>query len=103
MEMPITLSVDKKAGFLLFPQARRKRPDLYTVIHSFNGYPQSCGNFKPCPRGQIEIDKVGITVEKGWALWKKRTYTQLFENSLCISPVDERKKEGIVREMHSFS
>ena len=53
MEMPITLSVDKKAGFSAFSTGKKKKTGL---IHS---YPQ------------LEIDKVGITVEKGWALWKK--------------------------------
>lgn len=73
MEMPITLSVDKKAGFSAFSTGKKKKtglihsyPQLLTVI------PRSLWKtFKPCPRGQIEIDKVGITVEKGWALWKK--------------------------------
>lgn len=69
----ITLSVDKKAGFSAFSTGKKKKtglihsyPQLLTVI------PRSLWKtFKPCPRGQIEIDKVGITVEKGWALWKK--------------------------------
>ena len=66
-------SVDKKAGFSAFSTGKKKKtglihsyPQLLTVI------PRSLWKtFNPCPRGQIEIDKVGITVEKGWALWKK--------------------------------
>lgn len=73
MEMPITLSVDKKAGFSAFSTGKKKKTGL---IHSYpqllKVIPRSLWKtFKPCPRGQIEIDKVGITVEKGWALWKK--------------------------------
>ena len=71
MEMPPTLSVDKSRFFCFFRQEEKdwtihSYPQLLTVI------PRSLWKtFNPCPRGQIEIDKVGITVEKGWALWKK--------------------------------
>ena len=52
MEMPITLSVDKKAGFSAFSTGKKKKtglihsyPQLLTVI------PRSLWKtFKPCPR-----------------------------------------------------
>ena len=87
MEMPITLSVDKKSRVSsAFSTGKKKKtglihsyPQLLTVI------PRSLWKtFKPCPRGQIEIDKVGITVEKGWALWKKEDLLHSFLKTACV-------------------
>ncbi|UQT39598.1 hypothetical protein M5E89_15465 [Acidaminococcus intestini] len=41
MEMPITLSVDKKAGFSAFSTGKKKKDRTYTQLSTaFNGYPQ---------------------------------------------------------------
>ena len=41
MEMPITLSVDKKAGFSAFFHRQEEKDRTYTQLSTaFNGYPQ---------------------------------------------------------------